>query len=268
VCSSDLGLVANAEESDVDRVISSLIENRKITTSFLLRAICTGNITLFARSLSQLSQMPARRVEAMLANDKQAALKAVYAKAGLPESAFGVFLSAISAWRRLLSSGEPHSASRLSYLVTRETLETYSKTRGMSVSAVTDNLLVLLRKLAAETARESALARVNEIQHRNINRQVAALPVPSIAAIDMDEFEKEMQDQEFTDEFEIEFQSILKDELSDMFEEYSDFISDKEFELEFEVIFNQSAENLNEEISQPETIVAEFGAKLHGGLAA
>ena len=250
-----IGLVANADEEDVDRVVSSLIKAKKITTSFLLRAICTGNITLFARSLSQLSQMPAKRVEAMLANDKQAALRAVYTKAGLPENAFGVFLSAISAWRRLLSSDQNLSPSRLAYLVTRETLDAYLKEQASSSVGIADNLLVLLRKLASETAHESALARVGEIQNKNAIRETIALPAPEIAEVDMDAFEQDMLEEHDMEGFDLEFQSILDKEVFAIAEDCVDIISDEEFELNFEAAFDKYADNTNNELPQVETII-------------
>ncbi|PCI03387.1 MAG: hypothetical protein COB78_10530 [Hyphomicrobiales bacterium] len=250
-----IGLVANADEVDVDRVVSSLIKGKKISTSFLLRAICTGNITLFARSLSQLSQIPARRVEAMLANDKQAALRAVYTKAGLPENAFGVFLSAISAWRRLLSSDQNLSASRLAHLVTRETLDAYLKAQASSGISIADNLLVLLRKLAAETARESALTKVSEIQNKNAIRETIALPAPMVAKVDMNAFEQDMLDQPDFEDFDIEFQSILNNEVFVIAEDCSDIVSDEEFELNFAAVFDKSADNANTRLPQTETII-------------
>ncbi|MFK5979351.1 MAG: DUF2336 domain-containing protein [Rhizobiaceae bacterium] len=250
-------LVANADEADVDRVVSSLIKAKKVSTSFLLRAICTGNITLFARSLSQLSQIPARRVEAMLANDKQAALRAVFAKAGLPEDAFGVFLSAISAWRRLLSSGKYLNASRLAYLVTRETLDAYLKTQAASGISIADNLLVLLRKLAAETARESALTRVGEIQNKNAIRETMALPAPIsiVAEVDMDAFEKDMLDEPDFEGFDLEFQAILNKEVFAIAGDCVDIISDDDFELNFEAVFDKSADNTNTELPQAGNIM-------------
>ena len=253
-----IGMVANAKESDVDQVIASLIKNRKITTAFLLRAICTGNITLFARSLSQLSQIPASRVEAMLANDKQAALRAVYTKAGLPHNAFGVFLSAISAWRRLLSASEPISAARLPYLVTRETLDAYTKTHAISGNHIADNLLVLLRKLAAETARDSALAKVSEIQDKNSNQNIQALAAPEAVEVDMDEFEKELEDQALAEEFNDEFQAILEQDIFTISSDCSDVISNEEFED----TTNCQADNLNEEAfsSKGNVVIARSGS--------
>lgn len=167
---ASINFVANTSNDDLDSVVASLIEAEKVTTSFLLRAICMGNITLVARSLSQLSQTPAARVEAMMVNDRKAAFRAVFDRAGLPDKAFDVFHTAVSAWRRLLEQETEISQSRLPYLVTREVLEKYATISN----PVVDDLLVLLRKLAAETARESAKAKVFEMQEKSSQRALPA----------------------------------------------------------------------------------------------
>ena len=174
---------ASAEDDDVERMVANLIADGKVTASFLLRSICMGNITFFSRAVAQLSGMPPSRVDAILVQDRQSAFKAVYAKAGLPERAFGVFQTAISTWRRLLSSGSAINQSRLPFLVTKEVLETY----GAGSNPAVDDLLVLLRKLGAETARQSARARVSEMKEKTTSPPLVALPQPESDVFELDE---------------------------------------------------------------------------------
>ncbi len=156
---ASITFAAQAPEEDLERVVEGLIESGQLTTSYLLRAVCMGNITLAAKALSCLSGVRFDRVEAILTNNRESAFRAVYDRAGLPESAFNVFNCAISTWRRLLSSDSPINQSRLPFLVTREVLQSYCGNQD----AVMDELLVLLRKLAAETARESARYKASEM---------------------------------------------------------------------------------------------------------
>jgi len=85
---ASISFAANAPDSDVDRVVKSLIESGRMTVSYLLRAVCMGNITLVAKAFSELSGVSFARVEAILSNDREAAFKAVYDRADLPGSAF------------------------------------------------------------------------------------------------------------------------------------------------------------------------------------
>ena len=164
---ASIAFAANAPDCDVDRVVASLVKQERMTASYLLRAVCMGNITLVARALSYLSGIECSRVESVLTRDRRAAFKAVYDRAGLPETAFAVFHCAISTWRRLLSSNSAINQSRLPFLVTKEVLETYAGNKDH----VVDELLVLLRKLSAEAARESAKSKADEISNRSKLRQ-------------------------------------------------------------------------------------------------
>jgi uncharacterized protein (DUF2336 family) len=168
-----ISYAAKAGDEEITAIAVALIEAGRLTTAFLLRAICSGNIALFSGALSVLTQTPLRRVDTVLDSGKRPALRALYVKAGLPDSAFEVFAAAIEIWRSVLLKGEGDSA-RITYVVTRELLSTY---RGNG-NAEVDNLLVLLRRLAAEAARRNArneagriTRKVREEEQRMIEEQ-------------------------------------------------------------------------------------------------
>lgn len=163
---------AGAREEDIASVVHNLIAQERLTVAFLVRAICMGNITLVASALAELSGIKFARVEAILTRDRKSAFRAVYDRAGLPASAFLVFQTAISTWRRLLSSRSKINKARLPFLVTREVLEAYSSKPDL----VDHDLLVLLRRLAAESARENSRAQAMEIAARKtpVGERIAA----------------------------------------------------------------------------------------------
>jgi SH3-like domain-containing protein len=138
-----------------------------MTTAFLLRAICMGNIALFANSLGQLCDIPVRRVEAAMGAGRRPAFRALYIKSGLPDRAFEVFANAVDSWRKVLATGEAADGARLTWLVTRDVLSAY---RGNTDHAV-DGLLVLLRRLAAEAARSNARSHAGRITSQMRERE-------------------------------------------------------------------------------------------------
>lgn len=160
---ASIEFVANASNDDVIHLVRNMIDSGKITVSYLLRAVCMGNLTLVAHAFSELSGVRFSRVETILSKDREAAFKALYDRAGLPKSAFIIFYTAISTWRRLLSSNSATSQARLPYLVTREVLEKYAGRKDQ----VVDDLILLLRKLSAEAARESSKIKAAEIASRS-----------------------------------------------------------------------------------------------------
>jgi len=147
-----IAYAAKADEHELPQIATALIEAGRMTTVFLLRAICMGNIALFANSLARLCDIPVRRVEAAMAAGRRPAFRALYVKSGLPDCAFDVFANAVDAWRKVLAADETADGARLTWLVTRDVLSAY---RGAGDQAV-DGLLVLLRRLAAEAARSNA----------------------------------------------------------------------------------------------------------------
>ncbi len=199
-----INYAATAADDDVLRIARNLVDESRLNASFLLRAVCMGNISLVAASLSTLSGVSLSRVENVLTKDRRAAFRAIYDRAGMPASAFNVFQCAISTWRRLLLSGSPVNQSRLPFLVTREVLDTYSS----GSDEIVDELLVLLRKLASQTARESAEFKAIEIAGRSKQpAKTLLLEAPEQIAEDVsdgdvvcDIFDEELFNIHFTDE--------------------------------------------------------------------
>jgi len=163
---------AGSSEKDVRQIVRARINEGRMNVAYLLRAVCMGNITLVAHTFSELSGVRFARVESVLTKNRSSVFKAIYDRSGMPASAFEIFNTAICTWRELLSSKSQINQARLPFLVTKEVISSYTSGK----SEMVDELLVLLRKLSAETARESAKSKAMEIAARNqaIEEQVAA----------------------------------------------------------------------------------------------
>lgn len=195
---------ARSTEDDVRQIVRDRISENRLTVAYLLRAVCMGNITLAAHAFSELSGVNFARVETVLTKNRQSAFRAIYDRAGLPGSAFDVFQTAITTWRELLESRSAINQSRLPFLVTKEVLASCSIGQG----DVVDELLVLLRKLSAEAARESAKSKAVEIANREVADEV--LETEAIAIDDVSEGEVPLE------LIEEEFQETLDRELEEM----------------------------------------------------
>jgi len=166
---SSIVCAANAEEDQVEQLVDSLIKSEKLTTAYLLRTICMGNITLFCKALGRLSDIPASRIEAMISQKRHSAFRAAYIKSGMPFQAFEVFSTALSVWQELLSEPEWISRARMPYLVTRQLVGKYSGDRDV----VVDELLLLLRKISSDLAREEARTHVLELARNRAETSAA-----------------------------------------------------------------------------------------------
>ncbi len=166
---SSIVSAALCDETQVERLVDALIGSRRLTTAYLLRAICMGNITLFCVAISKLSDIPAVRVESMISKNRHSAFRAAYVKAGLPLSAFEVFSTALNVWRGLLSEPDWISRARMPYLVTRQLVGKYQGKREQ----VVDELLLLLQKISADMARDEARTRVQDVTRKKAAERIA-----------------------------------------------------------------------------------------------
>lgn len=208
---STITSAALCDEVQIDRLVSALIKSEKLTTAYLLRAICMGNISLFCTALSQLSTIPAARIEAMISKNRHSAFRAAFLKAGMPMSAFEVFSTAINVWQSLLSEPAWISRARMPYLVTRQLVGKYQGDQDQ----VVDELLLLLRRISSDMARDEARTHVCEVASRkaaNETRQSISATVPIAAG------NAEHLDSEFVSQIEDSIARALEEDIIEISE--------------------------------------------------
>ena len=143
-------LSATAPGGDVARLVAHLRAAGQLTPGLILRAILSGNAAFADAAFADLVGMPARRVAGILA-DRGGALRALYVRAGLPQSLRPAFEAALDALHEAAVE-DGGSAARLSRRMVERAL-----------AACTDlpyeeagKLLALLRRFESEAARDEA----------------------------------------------------------------------------------------------------------------
>ena len=125
----------------------------QLTAGLILRALLSANLELFDCALVELSGLPQARVSALLYDRGGASLNALLSWAGLPPSTFPAFRAALEASHEVGFVGSVDEAARL-----RRTLVERVLTRCETDEETAEPLLTLLRRFAAESAREEARA--------------------------------------------------------------------------------------------------------------
>ena len=156
-------LATDLADEELFELVRDYIEQDRVTVSFLLRAVCMGNIPLVACVLSEFSGVKFSRIETIFAKGRTSAFRAIYNRSELPHSAFNIFETAIATWRELLTSNSKINQSRLPFLVTRAVLSAYETGKD----PIVDELMVLLRRISSEAAHENAKSQVMEISQRS-----------------------------------------------------------------------------------------------------
>jgi uncharacterized protein (DUF2336 family) len=133
-------------------LISHLRETGQLTAGLVLRSLLSGNIDFFEFALAELTGLPARRVAALVHDRRGAGFKAVYERAGLPESVYPAFRAAIEAMHEIGLMTEIGGNTRLR----RRMVERVLTGCGGLPAGEIEPLMTLLRRYATEAAREEA----------------------------------------------------------------------------------------------------------------
>jgi uncharacterized protein (DUF2336 family) len=147
-----VALAAETPYDEVGELVQHLRKTGQLTAGMLLRALLSGNVVLFEEALAELAEVPIDRVTGYIHDRNVSGLRALYAKAGLPEIAYPAFREGITALRQGAALGEESGATRLKRGLVARVLSACAQepTRDSAV------LLALLRRFAVEAAREEA----------------------------------------------------------------------------------------------------------------
>jgi uncharacterized protein (DUF2336 family) len=151
-------LAAESPEGEVRPLIRHLRESGQLTAGLLLRALLSGNVAMFEEALAELSGIPLQRVCGIV-HGRGAGFRALYDKAGLPPSTLPAFREALEAMREESFAGDPAGANRLRRRIIERVL---TRCEGSALDEI-EPVLTLLRRYAAEAAREEARAFCEEL---------------------------------------------------------------------------------------------------------
>ena len=148
---STLNIAARSRGEDMVGLVRHLRATAQLNAGLILRALLSGNLELFNHALSELSGLPQARVAALLHGRTGAGVQALLTRAGLPESTFAAFRVALEASYETGFVDTPGGAAKLHRRMVERVL-THCETDQQAA----EPLLVLLRRFAAESAREEA----------------------------------------------------------------------------------------------------------------
>jgi len=147
-----VALAAETPENEVRPLIRHLRESGQLTAGLILRSLLSGHIEMFEEALADLAQVPLARVVGIVHDRRGAGFRALYDKAGLPASTFPAFREALEAIREEGFVMEAGGASRLKRRIVERALTRCE----IEAPDEVEPLLTLLRRYAAEAAREEA----------------------------------------------------------------------------------------------------------------
>jgi uncharacterized protein (DUF2336 family) len=171
-----IAVAADTVSGEMGPLIRHLRDSGQLTTGLVLRALLSGNLSLFEEAMAELTGMSIARVVGIVHDRHGFGFRALYEKAGLPNSTYPIFREAIRAMQEEGFMGEAGDASRLKRRIIERVL---TRCETAAIDDV-DPLLTLLRRFEAEAAREEArmfcedLVAYHAITEFAEDRQIAA----------------------------------------------------------------------------------------------
>lgn len=145
-------LAANSNVHNASSLVSHLRQTGQLTAGLVLRSLLSGNIDFFEQALAELTGLPASRVRALVHDRRGAGFKALFGRAGLPESVFPAFRAAIEAMHETSLLADGGGNTRLKRRMVERVLTSCARMPAGEV----EPLMTLLRRYATEAAREEA----------------------------------------------------------------------------------------------------------------
>jgi uncharacterized protein (DUF2336 family) len=145
-----VSLAAAAPDGEIRPLIHHLRASGQLNAGLVLRALLSGNVEMFEEALAELSGMPLMRVSALVHDRSSTGFHALLRKAGLPVSTFPAFREAVEAMRE--GGFDPGGVTRLKRRMVERVLTRCADETDVDI----EPLLTLLRRFAAEAAREEA----------------------------------------------------------------------------------------------------------------
>jgi uncharacterized protein (DUF2336 family) len=152
-------LAAVLPDRELPALVRHLRTSGQLTAGLLLRALLSGNIEMFEQALVELSGLSPSRVSALVHDRGSSGFRALFDKAGLPASTYAAFHEAIAAMREDGFVGEAAGVSRLKRRMVERVLTRCADATSFEV----EPLLTLLRRFAAEAARDEARALCDQL---------------------------------------------------------------------------------------------------------
>jgi uncharacterized protein (DUF2336 family) len=143
-------LAAVSPDNEIRPLIRHLRETGQLNAGLILRALLSGNVEMFEEALAELAGMPLPRVSGLVHDKGSAAFHALFHKAGLPASTYPAFREAVEAMRE--GGFDLGGAMRLKRRMVERVLTRCADESGVDI----EPLMTLLRRFAAEAAREEA----------------------------------------------------------------------------------------------------------------
>lgn len=154
---ASIDLIAQAGmQADILRFVQQLSLNGKLTPSFILRALCQGEVRLVEFALAELAGIAHEKAWLLVHDGGQLGLRAIFDRAGMPTNLYPAFRTAIDVLHETEFDGSMEDRRRFKRRMIERVL-----TRFQAIPE--DDLKYLLEKLDHDASEPLELSREDEV---------------------------------------------------------------------------------------------------------
>lgn len=147
-----IAIAAGQTPEQVAGLVRHLANTDQLTGALLLRALLCGNTRFLVDALAELSGLSARRISSILSDRTGHGFRALFERAGLPQSAFAAFRAALEVVHEMGFAGNAPGYAALGRRMVEQVIARYAP----EAYGELDELYALLWRFASEAARDEA----------------------------------------------------------------------------------------------------------------
>ncbi len=123
-------LMEGVESDDIPKLIQQLSKSGRLTPSLILRAACMGEMRFFEAAMAQLAGVPEAKSMALIHDDGPLGLKALFARAHIPQVLLPAFRAAVGIYREMEYTGADNDRPHFRLLMLERLLTSYEDLEG------------------------------------------------------------------------------------------------------------------------------------------
>ena len=144
-------LVDGIESKDIPKLVEQLSTTGRMTSSLLLRAMCLGEMRFAEAIFVQLTGLPEPKVWSLMHDKGPLGLKALYARARLPQVLFPAFRSAVDIYQEMDYTGAESDRYNFRLRMLERLLTSYDGLEGDDLDFLLSRMSRISDKLHVET---------------------------------------------------------------------------------------------------------------------
>jgi uncharacterized protein (DUF2336 family) len=120
-----INLSSGSSEQDLAKLVAQMHQNKRLTPSLILRALCMGDIAFFEVAMALMANVPLVNARILIHDGGRLGLKSLYEKAGMPPRILPAVRVAIDVVHETPLDGGEHDRERYKARVMERVLTQY-----------------------------------------------------------------------------------------------------------------------------------------------